>query len=214
MDNYDFFEPIPSRINATKDPENRRMEKISHEIHRRCQLYEEELRKSQENVNLFEIEQRVAELYAKEKGLWIPFDNILDLGEPGPSGNENDTYVTNNIIYKVNNLLNAGGIEKLFDKIILHNHLFLETAYQFHGFAGYDNRSIYPVFSQNLISESTPATIIEIEMYMAALGFQKTDVTGRFISDEIEIWDVLPRNVLKDMQGDLFVVDAELRRRR
>jgi hypothetical protein len=29
-------------------------------------------------------------------------DDIFDLGPPGPSGNENDTYVSNDIIYKVN----------------------------------------------------------------------------------------------------------------
>jgi hypothetical protein len=29
-------------------------------------------------------------------------DDIFDLGIPGPSGNENDTYVSNDIIYKVN----------------------------------------------------------------------------------------------------------------
>jgi hypothetical protein len=42
--------------------------------------------------------------------MWIPMDEVFDLGVPGPSGNENDTYVSGSNIYKVNNLLNSGGI--------------------------------------------------------------------------------------------------------
>ena len=30
---------------------------------------------------------------------------IFDLGVPGPNGNENDTYVAKNVVYKVNNLM-------------------------------------------------------------------------------------------------------------
>jgi hypothetical protein len=39
-------------------------------------------------------------------------DNVFDLGDPGPSGNENDTYVAKDTIFKVNNLLNSGSITK------------------------------------------------------------------------------------------------------
>ena len=69
--------------------------------------------------------------------MWIPMDEVFDLGTPGPSGNENDTYVSGTNIYKVNNLLNSGGIIKLLDKVLLHNLLFPNTAYKLHGFAGY-----------------------------------------------------------------------------
>ena len=61
---------------------------------------------------LFRVKQRCGKVddflhflpFAKEHGLWIPIDSVFDLGTPGPSGNENDTYVSNDIIYKVNNL--------------------------------------------------------------------------------------------------------------
>lgn len=47
---------------------------------------------------------------------------IFQLGIPGPSGHENDTYVAENGIYKVNNLLNNNGsIVSLLQKIVLHN---------------------------------------------------------------------------------------------
>ena len=47
--------------------------------------------------------------------------DVFNLGEPGPSGNENDTYVGEKVIYKVNNLLNCGSITALLQKILMHN---------------------------------------------------------------------------------------------
>ncbi|MBR6893708.1 MAG: hypothetical protein IKN15_10845 [Bacteroidaceae bacterium] len=43
--------------------------------------------------------------------------DVFELGVPGPSGNENDTYVSNDIIYKVNNLLNSGSILRLLARV-------------------------------------------------------------------------------------------------
>lgn len=47
--------------------------------------------------------------------------------------------------------------------------------------------------------------------YMAALGFNSTSTNGRFTNDELEVWDLLPRNVLNDNEGDIFVIDAEIK---
>ena len=62
--------------------------------------------------------------YAKENGLWLKMEEVFDLGAPGPSGNENDTYVADDSIYKVNNLLNCGSILRLLDKVKMHNEIF------------------------------------------------------------------------------------------
>ena len=32
-----------------------------------------------------------------------------------------------------------------------------------------------------------------------------------FTNKEFEVWDLLPRNVLKDSEGDIFVIDAEIK---
>ena len=61
---------------------------------------------------------------------------------PGPSGNENDTYVAEKVIYKVNNLLNSGSIVALLRKVLMHNAIFPDTAYTFYGFAGFDGRTV------------------------------------------------------------------------
>ena len=51
-----------------------------------------------------------------------------------------------------------------------------------------------------------------IDTYMAALGFEKADGEGRFSNGSFLVWDVIPRNVLADRDGDIFVVDAEIKR--
>lgn len=178
------------------DEENRRIQEISNELQRLCRLYETEPRDGKGYGSRFEIEQRVAEQYAKSCSVWIPMDNIFDLGTPGPSGNENDTYVAKETIYKVNNLLNSGGICKLLDKILLHNLIFPNTAYRFYGFTGYDGRSVMPVLEQDRICEAQPATQIMIDTYMSAIGFTKEDVEGRFTNGDYVVWDLVPKGRL------------------
>jgi hypothetical protein len=34
---------------------------------------------------------------------------------------------------------------------------------------------------------------------------------GRFTNGTYEVWDLVPRNVLVDEEGDIFVVDAEVK---
>ena len=55
---------------------NRRIHEIADELRRRCQLYETKFRGGKENVIARETEQLIAEQYAKEKGLWLPFADI------------------------------------------------------------------------------------------------------------------------------------------
>ena len=102
----DISQSFSQRGRGEEIAENRRIYEVADELLRRSELYEAQLRDGQEHVSRLEAEQRVAEQYAKEKGLWLPMHEVFDLGVPGPSGNENDTYVSNDIVYKVNNLLN------------------------------------------------------------------------------------------------------------
>ena len=208
--NDEILESVSQGSNGAYDEENRRIQEVSNELQRLCRLHEKESGDGKANGTRFEIEQRAAEQFAKSAGIWIPMDDIFDLGSPGPSGNENDTYVSEDTIYKVNNLLNSGGICKLLDKILLHNLIFLNTAYRLHGFTGYDGRTIMPVLEQERICEAQPATQIMIDTYMSALGFEKEGESGRFSNGDFVVWDVVPRNVLVDKDGDMYVIDAEI----
>ena len=208
--NHDIPESVSQRSSGEETAENSRIHEISDELRRRCELYETQLRNGKEYVSRLEVEQRVAEQYAKDNGIWLPMNDVFDLGVPGPSGNENDTYVLNDIIFKVNNLLNTGSILRLLDRLTWHNNLFYDTGYTLHAFTGFDGRTIMPVLQQRLVKDAVPATAIEIETYMAAIGFTKQNNEGRFTNDEFVVWDLVPRNVLRDRDGDIFIIDAEI----
>ena len=208
---HDFSQPVPQGSDGAHDTENRRIAAIADELKRLCAIHEAQCGDSLQNVSRFEIEQRTAEQMAKSQVFWIPMMDVFNLGIPGPSGNENDTYVGERVIYKVNNLLNCGSIAGLLHKILMHNILFPDTAYSFYGFAGFDGRTIQPVIVQPRIADAHPATKIQIDTYMAALDFEKTAQEGRYRNGQYEVWDLVPRNVLIDNEGDIFVVDAEIK---
>lgn len=205
-----IFESVSQRIGREKDFENRRIKEITEELRRRCKIYEKKYGDCSKYVDIT-LEQKVSEEFAIENKLWIPISRVFDLGVPGPSGNENDIYIDGNTIYKVNNLLNCqGSVIKLFDKISLHNIIFKETSYKFYAFTGFSGSTTMPIFVQNLVDSTIPPTQIEITTYMAALGFNTTDKIGCYTNDRYKVWDVVPKNVLKDKDGDIFVIDAEI----
>ena len=209
---HDILQSIPQGGYGAHDEENRRIQEIADELNRLCRLHEEESGNCKKNGSSLEIEQRVTEQYAKSHNIWIPMDSLFDLGIPGPSGNENDTYVSDNNIFKVNNLFNSGSIVKLLEKVILHNLIFPNTSYSFYGFAGYDGRSVLPVLQQDRICNAQPASQVAIDTYMAALGFIKQSATGRYTNESYIVWDIVPRNILQDSDGDLYVIDAEIKK--
>lgn len=211
--NHDIPESFSQGSDRAQETENCRITALIDELVRLCRVHEAELGAGQANVSPLEIEQRMAEQLAKANGYWVPMMDVFRLGVPGPSGHENDTYVAENCIFKVNNLLNSNGsIVVLLQKLLLHNAIFPDTAYTFYGFAGFDGRSVQPIFCQPKVADATPASQVLIDTYMAALGFEKGTEEGRFTNEQYEAWDLLPRNVLVDFEGDIFVVDAEIRR--
>ena len=187
---HDILQPIPQGGYGAYDEENRKIQGIADELKRLCRIHEEEFGDSQTNGGI---------------------DYMFDLGVPGPSGNENDTYVSDNTIFKVNNLFNSGSIVKLLEKILLHNIIFPNTSYKFYAFTGYDGRTIMPVLQQDRISDAHPANQEMIDTYMTALGFSKQSTTGKYANESFIVWDIVPRNVLVDEDGDLYVVDAEIK---
>ena len=58
-----------------------------------------------------------------------------------------------------------------------------------------------------------PATQIMIDTYISALGFTKESEEGRYSNGTYLVWDVVPRNVLVDADGDMYVVDAEIKKK-
>lgn len=157
---------------------------------------------------------QMIETQAKENGLWAPIQNLSHLGTPFLSGNENDTYLDreNAAVYKMNNLVNSKNLPELFKRIDLHNELFPQTKYELVGFTGFGNGgTIYPIYKQEYIDNAEFATPEEIGAYMQDLGFNKTG-EAEYSNGDITISDLRPRNVLKDTEGDIYVIDADFKR--
>ena len=126
MMDYDISEPISQGSDEAQEAENRRIAEIADELCRLCRVHEAQFGACKGDVSTFETEQRAAEQLAKSKGFWIPMADVFRLGVPGPSGHENDTYVSEQGIYKVNNLLNNNGsIVSLLQKIYYITPFFL-----------------------------------------------------------------------------------------
>lgn len=212
--NGTISESIPQRKYRTQASQDRRMEEAASGLRNRIEASTRDAQKNSGTLSKRqqqEIEQRSAESYAKETGQWIPISDTFTW-QPMPSGNENDVYLNTNDghVYKVNNLINSKGILPLFDRLILHNQTFPESKYEFVGFTGFDNGNIFPVFRQQYVNNATFATPQEIGEYMQSLGFKQTG-DAKYSNGDITISDLRPRNVLKDSDGDLYVVDAEFK---
>lgn len=73
---HDISQPVPQGSIRAQDEENRRMGTIADELQRLCELYEAQCRNGKKDVSHFEAEQRVAEAYAKEHGMWLPMERF------------------------------------------------------------------------------------------------------------------------------------------
>lgn len=153
---------------------------------------------------------RAAEELAKSNELWISYTDAMNLGQPYPSGVENDVYFdqNTNTVVKINNLMISKSVLGLLRRLLLHNNMFPHTKYTLEGFTGFGNGSIFPVLRQDYVSEATYATHGEILDYMEALGFTQNDEAS-FTNGKLTIKDLRPRNVLKNKDGALFVIDAD-----
>lgn len=215
---YDIFQSISQREDRTLSEEDAKLVSIANDIIRTVRDgRKDEAESGTCTVNVIElneIEQRAAENWAKCHNCWIPISKIFDIGVPGPSGSESDTYIgADGYVYKQNNLLHtAGSIVEAITRFLMHNLIFPDTAYQFVAFTGFAGRSIYPVIRQQFIKGGTPATQNEIDCYMSAIGFSKMDV-GKFCNEEFIVSDLLPKNVFRDQTGDILIIDAEIKKR-
>lgn len=214
VNDNEVSESIPQGEHGTEAQKDGRLETAAVGLRNRI---EASTRDAQENSGALserqqkEIEERAAEQYAKENGLWIPMQAIFSW-QPMPSGNENDVYLNteDGFIYKVNNLMNSKGILLLFDRIKLHNEFFPESKYEIVGFTGFGSGSVYPIFKQRYVHNSTFATPEEIDSYMRSLGFKQSGEAA-YSNGDVTVSDLRPRNVLKDVDGDVYVVDADFK---
>ncbi len=192
------------------------MEEISDRIKRGFEAIGEKLQELS-NYERIELEKRIVLSYAKEKGFWI--DDLYSLGSPTNAGGYENTLAIDaitNVVFKSNNLFNANhSISVLLRQIQLHNILFPQTNYELVGFTGIDNGSkrapyIEVILKQDYVRNAEQATPHEIDTYMKSIGFQKID-EAKYKNELYTVHDLYPRNVLRDEQGTIYVVDNIVR---
>jgi len=155
--------------------------------------------------------------YGKENDLWI--EDFYTLGNFGLVGGHEHTLVlntTNKTVYKSNNLINSRYlVSNVIEKVQIHNKLFPETKYKIIGFTEIDNGEsqtpqIEVVLKQTYIPNLIKAEPFEINLFMENISFRQTTPES-YVNDNYLVFDLFPRNVLKDNKGNLYVVDAEFR---
>lgn len=90
----------------------------------------------------------------------------------------------------------------------MHNMLFPETYYRLHAFTGFEGHcytstsakanSIFGAYSSNSHRH---------------LCFDREGGEGRYSNAEYTVRDLIPRNVLRDCDGEIFEVDAEIKKK-
>ena len=213
-ENDEVSESIPQGEHGTLFEISGEQEEPVYQLRRRIEEASRNASESERGRGHQQEVNQMIEAQAKESGLWTPIQNLSNLGTPFLSGNENDTYLDreNDAVYKMNNLVNSKNLPELFKRIDLHNELFPQTKYELVGFTGFGNGgAIYPIYKQEYIDNAEFATPEEIGNYMQALGFNKTG-EAEYSNGDVTISDLRPRNVLKDAEGDVYVIDADFKR--
>ena len=149
--------------------------------------------------------------YAKQASKWI---DVNELGQPVEGGgNENNlTYnEKEGVIYKSNNLLNSkNSLSQYFEGIEGHNEIFPENQYEFVGFTGLENKGktpyVEPVVKQDYVPGAEQASQQDIDNLMLSRGFEKVN-DHTFKNETYTVSDLRPRNVLKDPEGNIHVID-------
>lgn len=192
------------------------MEEIANEIRRGIAAIAEKFQELSDHEK-YDFEKRIVSELAKEKNLWI--SDLYSLGKPTQAGGYENTLAideSNNLVYKSNNLFNSNhSVLVLLEQIQLHNKLFPETKYDLVGFTGIDNGNkhapyIEVILKQDFIKDADQATPDEIDIYMKSLGFKKIE-EAKYVNNDYVIHDLYPRNVLKDVNNTIYVVDDIVR---
>lgn len=217
---------IPKQSTSEKfgrSDENSLRKSVADKLKQGFETIARELQRQQTDFSHHEqedIEKRIAFDFAIRHNLWI--DDLYTLGKPTHAGGYENTLALDEetgFLYKSNNLFNAQFlISNLLEQIGLHNELFPETYYELVGFTGFDNGKervpyIEVILKQMYVDNVVQASEQEIMDFMGLLGFKKAG-DAIYRNEKYVVADLYPRNVLKDDNGFIFVVDDIVTKRK
>lgn len=127
-------------------------------------------------------------------------------------GGEHQIFQMNGYFYKRNNLAFHTSYLEYFERLVLHNWLFPDTAYQFEGVQWVtENESpaqLRPVVTQKALRGVRGATRAEVEAEMSRMGFVRRYEDNYFHPAlSLFVDDLHDQNVLVDATGDLLIFD-------
>lgn len=158
------------------------------------------------------------EQLAKEQGCWIENISSLATTEIG-RGHENIVFrsTDGNNVLKFNNLIyiyDKDSLIKFIDRLNSHNEFCLNAPYAILGFTKNPEGRAGLVMSQPYIKMAMEADSYTIESYLKKQGFKYESLSVEnkkgWTNGMFEFSDAVPRNVLMDIQGNLYFIDLQI----
>lgn len=159
---------------------------------------------SPSNWEIDELQERLIEQWARAANLWEDDSEQILIAEFGPmiaQGAEAKVYYSEGDTSVVKEMVSIySTTQKALDAIVLHNHLFPETAMKVIGFTRDSDGLMRIVLTQPYVNCLRLATKEEIDNMVAAKGF-RDNWNGQgvnYISDHLALEDMHPANVFID----------------
>jgi hypothetical protein len=202
----------PKELGSGNEIYSREQEALNR-LGERTRENEEKLQRPLTRFEIEDLQKEEALKFAKEKDLWVK--DFYSLGTPTNIGGNENTIVYNQeeqTLYKSNNLSNhQNTLSSFFEGLEGHNAIFPETQYELVGFTGIDKGEgkipyIEPILKQDFVLNVEQATQEDIDNHMVSIGFEKVN-DHTFKNEQYTVSDLRPRNVLKDADGTIYVID-------
>lgn len=160
------------------------------------------------------IQERIIESWAKAKSIWHDNLDTIEGKELFAEGGEAKVFANDGDTKVIKILSTEYFITPQFalDRITLHNTLFPEAALKITGF-GRNSKGEFQFLVEQPFIQGTPATQAEIDRFITKAGFTKStkDKGNTFITNDLYVSDLHDENVIKTPNGNLIVIDADLR---
>lgn len=160
------------------------------------------------------IQERIVESWAKAKGIWHDNLDTIEGKELFAEGGEAKVFANDGDTNVIKILSTTYFITPQFalDRITLHNTLFPEAALKITGF-GRNSKGEFQFLVEQPFIQGTYATQAEIDKFITKAGFTKStkDKGNTFITDDLYVSDLHDENVIKTPNGNLIIIDADIR---
>ena len=166
------------------------------------------------------IEEKKKELlkaWAIATGNWhTSVNDFTNANEPLGRGKDSDVYVSKDGDYVIKVSKGKDNLKRFrpdMDNVALFNYVFPNSSYDIVGYGEIDGKFVR-FLRQPIVdfTDSTPLSVEERVAYMEHLGFKPiNDEKTAFSNGQIVAADIQKNNIVKDKQGNIRVIDADMR---